>query len=1332
MAIITRTSHKVWTGAPATIQRAPSPLRTRGHRARGGEEKEIEVISTAKEVTRAREPGRGHAPHWDDVLAGAVFQAQQKVDINGLVSFVKESGLRNREGEAGYILSRLTGTAFEPGDLDSLKPELKDWFNEQLANMEEVLEKAKREIEKRIRKLKARGDYTSADILRIKTAEYPKWTTQYIEASKKLQKVKAKGGPEAVATEQAKAFAKVRAKTAGVDSIDLSEKQIVDLKKASPEKAIEESLKLGLNAEQLMAIRATPKSERDAFAEAYETREKGITIAPEIVEKPIVTIEATAEETKKAEESKAAAKAQGWSCYTQLSTYKVRLKDGTTVLVEALSDSSAKQKAKDAGHTPTSATRMMSWETIEPTKTPTGAFNVTGEDGETITMVPLEHRETGETLLISRDSATELKGTQAYKDAKGTDEQKLGIAFAIQQENFEHQLQENFPDLYTTYKEEGVEAYNQAFEKWEQEFINNLKKESPELYDTYTEGGWGALAESIGQQNEEYADFQAKIESGELIALPDDTYITKEEFDKQTKGTQQILREGGFAALEVATAMKYEKKGKPSETLPRYITREEYRNLNVIDRALYSPAPGYGPRAGVELAVAFIPPIKATLPEYTLADVSTTDWLLAGANVVLLPAAFGPGALTGAVASAGRMAAIGRGVSIAASGIISGVVGYETAKHWDELTPAQRGFGIGIATLCAIPILTTVARNVKITASPSIPTTKGNVVTWKGLSVAGYPIIGRSGGKWILGTRNLTIPEARLILDGYHPQMLLETKVFVNQAALAKAGFTKTQIDYLIKTLKSRNLFTGKTSPWLDKNVLIEPTEHLTANEINIVMKHITNKPGQVKNAKLLYGSPTIKAQAAPELRNWRPLHDWDISVSGSQANAEAFTRSLLDDLKAAGGGKYRISPKSPTLIEKQIKGQWTHIADIHPYDIGSVDIPASRLDTTGTYSYGRMVSEPAITIDYPGVGKLRIMRLSETGVRKSDTILRVRQTPEGTAFRPPARGIAQPGVPKDAADFYVTLRTLTDKTIAEDWLASWAKAMGYTDAQLAKVLPRIRTAMLEVAANTPADIIGYEFTPAGSAIISAGATPSIIVHIPSSLGASISTALAKRISQPIYPYKLAQSPSIQKIVTSAYPSVSSKIPSKYPFISKSPALPSIPTSKFIPLSSPSISAAPSPSLSPSPALSPSPSPSVGPSPSPAPSPAPSPTVGPSPSPAPSPAPSPMLTPGPKPRLERVSTTSGRTRIPKPGESLVSWRQGCYFVTIVPPYRTTGTKPDVIYSRHRPPWAKVVKGRGSPQRSLKAIGGVPSTIKLPMGVVTARVKNGRRLKFSSD
>ena len=822
------------------------------------------------------------------------------------------------------------------------------------------------------------------------------------------------------------------------------------------------------------------------------------------------------------------------------------------------------------------------------------------------------------------------------------------------------------------------------------------------------------------------ADFEAKIESGEIIPVPGGDYITKEKFDEQPTGAQQILKEGGFAALEAATAMIWEKgdrpigaKGDPRfarrlaewEALTERIDQEKFRELSISERNWYRPALGYNKRALALLASAFIRPIKATLPEYTMADIAALDWVMSIANVGMIVMGVAPGVLTGS--------AVGRAVITALSGTLGGMVGYETAQHWSELTPAQRAIGVGITALCAIPVLTTAARGIKIT-STAIPTRAGAITTWKGLKVAGYPIIGKSGGRWVLGTRNITLPEARLILNGYKPEMMLETKVFVNRTALTKAGFSKTQVDYLIKTLKARNLFAGKVSPWLDAKVMIEPTQRLNAKEIDIIMKRLIKASGKVKEATMVYGSPTIKAQAAPGLRGWRSLHDWDIALTMSEAEVKKFTRQLLAELKAGGGGIYRISPKSPTLIEKKIGGVWQHIADIHAYEISS-QIPVSRLDATGQYSYGRMVSEPALTVKYPGVGELQIMRLSESGIRKADTILRVRQTVTGTAFRPPQRGIAQPGVPKDAADFYVIARTFLGEDIAEDWLRAWAKAMGYADSQLAKVLPNIRKAMLEVAANTPSNIIGYRFIPAASTKVASGAAPYITVSIPSSLGASISSSLAGRISQPIYPYKLARSPSMQASASAALVSVASKFPSAFP----SPGV-----GRVSPVSIPSVSVSPSPSVSGMPSLSPSISVKVSPSPRglPSPTPAPPPSAPPSAPPSPPPSAPPSPAPRRKPIL-RLVTVGGKDHYKIPVGS-IAWRQGAVWKFIPPPWGNE--KP--ITLKEAPIGAKHIGSR-TPQKTIQMIGKskakVPKDVSIDLGIADIKIDNyGTGISFT--
>jgi len=1296
-----------------------------------------------------------------------------------IVKHVQDSGKTG--AEAGYILERLiasasSGEVKKPELLATLSTEQKKWYDKQVGQYQDLMTECKARYKAELQVLKDKcGDdarkYTNAR-LKLKAKIYPDWSSQAKQAEAKFEErqdklaaaisAAKKAGVTGLSYDEIYSLATTSPTTAkkwgaelGLDKeqiatirdvgleelyktediagtrITLTDKEIPrELRKASPEE--QEGLgikKVGGKWQQDVVVAATgqyipatlfdplpPNQQAEVIAAPVGTMigaGAGAILIPEIKEKSIVTIEATAEEKKRAKEAKAEAEARGWSCYAQIHTFKVKLKDGTTILVEALSESSAEQKAKDAGYKPAWVTRMMSGESIEPAKTPTGAYNVTSEGGETVTMVPFEHPETGETLLFPKDAAAELKDTKAYKEAKGTEAERLGIAYATAQRELD-------------------------------DWLTDLKNESPALYEIYQEQGYDVMVERLQRQQQEYEEFQGKVERGELVPIADDQYIPKEVWNAYPTGTQQILKEKGPAAFEAATTIVWEKGEKPAgvtwdpifqkvsaewEAAPARVTNEEFAALSTRQKQFYHLTEESTKR-GLSLALTMVaPPSKPLLAEYTTDDVTAVDWAICGANAALIVVGFAPGALASSVA--------GKAIVIGASSTLSGVIGYETAKNWGGLTPVQRGLGIGVATLCAVPMLTTVARNVKIAASPAIPTAKGNVVAWKGLSVAGHPIIGRSGGKWVLGTRNLTLPEARLILNGYKPEMMLETKVFVNRTALTKAGFSKTQLDYLTKTLKNRNLFAGKMSPWLDKNVLIEPTQRLNAREIDIMMRHLANKADDVKDASLFYGSPTIKSQLAPELRGWRALHDWDIRLNLNQAKTEAFTRALIKELKARGGGTYRISPKSPTLIEKQIKGQWTHIADIHSQEMvspGSVaDIPTSKLDVTGQYSYGKMVSEPAITIKYPGVGELKIMRLSESGVRKADTILRVRQTPKGTAFMPPERGIAQPGVPKDAADFYVIVRNFLGKDIAEDWLKSWAKAMGYTKTQLANVLPKLRKAMLEVASQTPSDIVGYKFTPATSPKVSTGASPAVIVHIPNSLGASVSPSLESRISKPIYPYKKAQSPSVQSLASSGLSSVVSNVASKMPSVASSA---SKVLAKYSP--APRVVPSPSPKPSPSPSLLPSPSLAVSPSPVPSPSavPSPGPSPGPSPVPSPylgpSPAPTPTLKPSPRPRVEIGPSKLGRERVPKPGESLVSWRQGCYFVTLVPPYRTTGAKPDVIYSRHRPPWAKIVKGKHSPQRSLKAIGRVPGMIKVPMGVVTARVKNGRRISFMSD
>lgn len=1106
---------------------------------------------------------------------------------------------------------------------------------------------------------------------------------------------------------------------------------------------------------------------------------------------------------------------------------------------------------------------------------------------------------------------------------------------------------------YDQYKQE-AEAITEQVETIQREFKNKYTQLPDGTYILKTDlPVW-----------EEYKDFQSKLKKGEIVALPNNEYITREELEKQPEGVQQILISEGFVGLQnlgelflnpdtgkpysseesskwwsnyEATAAKLKSEGKWDVNNP------EYQALQSSVKENMRVNPEFFARSGIKALSFVAPPAKALLPEFTIKDVAPTEWGLAAVNTALIAAAFVPG---GIMASTVGKAAI---ATLSATG--AGLVGFETGKHWNNLSPAERAVGVGGTVLYALPVLTTVARGVKF--SPvKIPTAEGDVVAWRGLSLFDNPVIGKSQGRWVVAARNITLPEARLILNGYKPETMLETKVFVNPKTLEKAGFSASQIDYLTVTLRDRNLFAGQKSPYLDKEELIKPTEYIDADEIQVLMRQIANKGSKVKQVDILYGSPTMKVQVAPELRNWRPIHDWDISTTMNAEDTAVFTKGILQELDRLGGTRqYRISPKSPTLIEKKIGDQWVHIADIHAHEqlstMSATNLPESKLDVTGSYSYGRLVSEPAITVKYPSIGRFDIMRLSETGVRKADTILRVRQTealtpkekyiatggykygqdlanhlaaiydleavpvnkfsfwkrlqqlasrvkrepvtvgtyreqlfssngraikfsseielapslekqgiefaesalhelvhgkvsgilrsregkmrsyysntpefkdvsqyirnhPEvrdtidnavnelvtihyverlsgasnvsyasdiisrleelvgspvarkivglsqkisrkmdvphrvsiekawgsftaknypsyaailkkSPVFRPPERGIASPGVPKDAADFYVILRTFKGEKVAEEWAEAWAKSMGYTSAEIKESLPNIVKAFEKVAKETPSDLIGYRFHPSKS---TGGTSPSIKVNIPRSLTYVLakSPSLKNTISSPINPYSIASSLSPDALPSPAslpsYSLAPSRSASVVPSVSAKTSISPVASTITSPKVSPKISA--KPSVVPSPSAPPSSAvPSTIPSVLTRPSTKPSTTISVTPSPPVSPPPTkPPPEPRPVPKYARMPEAF-EEEARSWSESDIAWRQGFVWWVVRPPYKT---RADVRVVRNTPAGATIVTGTGSAYKTIQALSGeAPIDLMLDLGIMDVHI-----------
>jgi len=910
---------------------------------------------------------------------------------------------------------------------------------------------------------------------------------------------------------------------------------------------------------------------------------------------------------------------------------------------------------------------------------------------------------------------------------------------------FEAELKKAPPRLRAIYEKGGIEAYNKAIAKE----IKAFRSKHIELAD----GQW-MLAKEWNKLPEKYQSIglhqgftpmlsaiKADTARGEaIIATMDKGYQVNGGYNlalalKDKAVTASDLEFIGFKKSDIkkaATTAKVATKTGVAVVGERHWvdlqTKETYTDAERLKLIEASPGkvhqlaltPASGRRVAIQAVSYIVPAARVGLPEYDIKDISAAEWGLSIVNPALIASAFAPGAIMGTLG--------GKAIITGLSTTGAGFLGYEAKKNWAELTPTQRAIGVGGTVLYALPMMATVGRGVKFSTAKPIPTVKGEVPTWKGLSVFKNPVIGRSGGRWVIGARDITIPEARLILEGYKPEMMLETKVFTNPKVLSKAGFTQTQIKFLADSLKARNLFAGKKSPFLSKDALIEPTAYIDADEMGVFLKQIGKYNTKVKNVDMLYGGTTIKAQLAPELRGWRQIHDLDMHTIFTLDEAKAFVNETLALLKKLPTKhKYRISPKSPVRIEKFVKGKWEHLNDLKSEAIDPSlqisEVPASKLDTTGAYSYGKIVAEPAITVEYPGVGKFDIMSLSESGVRKADTILRVRQTPEGVAFRPPERGIASPGVPKDAADFYVILQTYEKAGVlqpgtSKEWLESWAKAMGYSADELPKLMPNLEKAALAVAEQTPSNLMGYRFTPASSTKVPPGASPTIAIHTPSSLGASVSGDLASSISTPVPLYAL--SPTAKASISSAAASV---VPSGYPIMvspAPSPAVkPSVapsPVPSPVPLPVPSAKPIP-PSAMPSP----KPSPTLEAAPSPIPSPA-----MPSPKPSPVPTPSPIPTtpphepePGKPPPTYRLIPRGGtdeeKRKAISDSEGAIAWRQGelggkDVWHCIKYPYESEADYLTVL--GRKPDNTTIVRGPGSAYQTIKLRYGKPPSKKV--------------------
>ena len=960
-----------------------------------------------------------------------------------------------------------------------------------------------------------------------------------------------------------------------------------------------------------MAIRATPKSTREAFTEAYETREKGITIVPEIVEKPVVTIEATRKEKREAEDAKAEAKAQGWSCYTQLYTYKVALKDGEVILVEALSESSAKQKAEDAGYNPAWVTRMMSWETIEPAQTPTGAFNVTGEDGETVTMVPFIDPNTKDMLFLPKDAVQELKNTTAYAEATGTEEQKLGIAYANVQKQYNDwltQLQEEQPDLYKVYETQGYDGLMQAIETLSQEQKDVLTRledykgdEGYRLYDALTEGA--ITQDQAKQLFGEQAVADATKESREL----------EEAFKALSPGKQQdYIKEFNVYA-------QYTGRTVPDKAYDR-LTREE--QARILEWYSYT-RPEYWKqqaKATGKIALGFVP-IAGTIAYWK--DMST-GWRIFSVVTDVICVGF-----LAHAAAAGARAARGYTVLARMKGAAAGagqmVLAQVTAPAEIIAHPIETARGIGRQIVSTIETLLH-PKKIPLGAAELAYTTARLPVEDVGDAVKAMQLRDAAVDAVVHGRRTaVTVGDISLTL----------TPAELQKVGGAMAVHATPDIrPYLNGTLiKSGAEGSG---------MFISPNFHSRFSQSTA----FGNMPeGGIQGGLIIRDESVLRA-IVPSGKVYRKA-----------AEIEAMLRAGTD-----------LPPPSQILFTRDVAGNRLTLLVIgEPFTQAQI----AKLKFFGSLDTIGQIFKP--TMKLTGAERTAINSMDDIIqlARERAALARELAAAQAAGRLTVAQGLRQRMVDVDGRITDLIQRVNTPREAIRPSNVVWGQ---YTTDK--GILDRWRELNPREVVRTPEGTRLPEIK-IGDAIRRAAlirerrGIPAPDRGVPA--GERRIPPEGRRVPPERRLYSPTRAPRYAPSYTPAYSPPYT--PSKPPTYAPPYAPPRVPPRRVPPW---------------------------GPS-----------------------------KPPIKVEIGPARLGLGLERMPKPGQALQVWDQGAFWISIFEPFRTGGTKPDVVYSRHKPPWAgRTAKGKHSPQKTFRAIGRRhPELVKLDMGVASARVSHGKVLRF---
>jgi hypothetical protein len=398
--------------------------------------------------------------------------------------------------------------------------------------------------------------------------------------------------------------------------------------------------------------------------------------------------------------------------YYTVKMFKVTLRDGSTITVEALSEDDAKRKAEEAGY-------KSAWITQQFT-----AQGITTKE-ETISV---KDPSTGQTMVVPKNEWDNLpdkyknivktQGFEAMGQAFNADYTQMGDGQYISNTDlsdlasYDQQNGTNYVSIATTQGFDALQSQMQSDTDARDAAVAKLDKyktkDGYNLLEARADGVTPGEMRLAGFDDDavSWVDSAYKESRASGVALPGEVgWVTK--LDPKTG--KQIEVTGQEAKDVLATAERIMRQAAVSGTYTPASTEldqlvlsgYQINGLPVIKRGIIE---------GV--SSLFFAPTRMALPEVHMSDITPLEWAIGGAQLAALALPIVPAAIQPVVSAAA-----------------GGIFGYATAQSWDQLSVGGKILGVGMTALVAAPAIISIARFAESgTSALARATVKSNVV----------------------------------------------------------------------------------------------------------------------------------------------------------------------------------------------------------------------------------------------------------------------------------------------------------------------------------------------------------------------------------------------------------------------------------------------------------------------------------------------------------------------------------------------------------------------------------------------------------------------------